>query len=69
MNQIKDGTIVKIKINNEFATVIRHSMITDVRDLGIKERDALLYAHYMVMSLTGIRHIHQSQLEIIWSPD
>lgn len=69
MNQMIPGTIVKLRFNNEFATVIRHSMITDVRALGAKERNALFYAHYMIASTSGIRHIHQSQLEIVWSPD
>jgi hypothetical protein len=69
MNQMTPGTIVRIHPTNELGTVVRHSMITDVRDLGIKERNALFYAHYMIISVSGIRHVHQARLEHVWSPD
>ena len=69
MNQMIPGTIVRILPNNEWGTIIRHSMITDVRDLGIKERNALFYGHYMVISVSGIRHVHQARLTFVWSPD
>jgi hypothetical protein len=69
MNQMTPGTIVRMLPSRELGTIIRHSMITDIRKLGAKERNALFYAHYMIISVSGIRHVHQARLEHVWSPD
>lgn len=69
MNQMKPGAIVRILSTNELGTIVRHSKISDVKTLSKIERDAQYYGHFMVITTSGVSHIHISQLKYIWSPD